>query len=97
MNVSVVMAKIAGTLSTANTRSARLITTSARNSGVAAVTSLPVFSCGTLTKKCWSCSSGVTRMCVEIQRTTGFFATSIGLSPAKNILIPVKIRKAAKR
>ena len=38
MNVSVVMAKMAGTLSTANTRSARLITTRARNSGVAATT-----------------------------------------------------------
>ncbi len=52
MNVSVVIAKIAGTLSTANTRSARLITTNARNNGVAARTILPLFSSGTLTKKC---------------------------------------------
>jgi hypothetical protein len=35
MNVSVVMAKIAGTESTAKMRSAMLMTTSARNRGVA--------------------------------------------------------------
>ena len=50
MKVSVVIAKIAGTESTANTRSARLMTTSARNKGVAARTILPVFSSGTFTK-----------------------------------------------
>ncbi|MNN90449.1 hypothetical protein D3C81_2083990 [compost metagenome] len=51
MKVSVVIEKIAGTESTANTRSARLMTTSARNSGVAAQTSLPAALCSR-TKKC---------------------------------------------
>ena len=50
MKGSVVMAKIAGTESTANTRSARLMTTSARNNGVAARTILPVLSSCTFTK-----------------------------------------------
>jgi hypothetical protein len=72
----VVIAKIAGTLSTAKTRSATLMTTSARNSGVAASTSRPVRRSGTRTKKRWPWSAGVTRMWRLIQRTAGLLATS---------------------
>ena len=96
MNVSVVMAKIAGTESTAKTRSAMLITTSARNSGVASPHRLPVVGSGWRTKKFWPCSSSVTRMWRRRKRTSGLLAMSGSLSGTSSILMPVAIRKAPK-
>ena len=51
MKGSVVMAKMAGTESTANTRSTNSIKTSARNSGVAQRSTLPVTGSGSRTQK----------------------------------------------
>ena len=90
------MAKIAGTESTAKIRSAMLMTTSARNSGVAQTTSRPVAGSGWRTKKRWPCSSGVTRMRFERKRSTGFCEMSVSPSLTSSILTPVASRKAPK-
>ena len=89
------MAKIAGTESTAKITSAISIITRARNIGVAHHTIRPRLS-GWRTKNFWPCSASVTRSRRRIQRTIGLSPMSPWLSPAKNILIPVNTRKAAK-
>ena len=72
------------------------MTTSARNSGVAARTIRPVALSSTFTKNFSLCNSLVTRICVDIQRTTGFFEMSGAWSVTHSIRMPVAIRKAAK-
>ncbi len=96
MKVSVVIAKIAGTLSTAKIRSAMLMTTSARKSGVAHTTILPVTASGLRTKNFSACRSCVTRIRLVRNFTTGFFEMSGSLSGTISILMPVAMRKAPK-
>ncbi|MCY1309911.1 hypothetical protein D9M70_600530 [compost metagenome] len=94
MNGSWVMANTAGTLSTANTRSASSISTRARNSGVACSSTLPV-RLGRRTKKWPPCSSSVTRRRLRRKRSTGFCDRSGCVSSlANSIFTPVNSRKA---
>ncbi|MNW05875.1 hypothetical protein D3C71_2021910 [compost metagenome] len=62
MNGSVVMAKMAGTESTANTRSTNSISTSASNSGVAQRTFFDVAGSVSVTTKALPRSPSVTRI-----------------------------------
>ena len=91
------MAKIAGTLSTAKTRSARLMITNASSNGVAQTTMRPVTGSGRRTRNFWPCSVGVTRMRFVMKRTIGLRETSVSLSFTASILMPVAIRKAPNR
>ncbi|MNC72953.1 hypothetical protein D3C75_1240790 [compost metagenome] len=95
MNGSWVMAKMAGTLSTANTRSASSISTSARNSGVAYSTVLLCPAALRRTKKRGPCRSSVTRKWPRTNLSTGLLARSGWASSRENsIFIPVTSKKA---
>ncbi|MNJ68939.1 hypothetical protein D3C77_652340 [compost metagenome] len=95
MKGSWVMAKIAGTLSTANTRSANSISTRARNSGVANSTALLCPGALIRTKKCGPCTSSVTRRWLRTNLRTGLLARSGWVSSrVKSIFTPVNSRKA---
>ncbi len=69
MNVSVVIAKIAGTLSTAKITSAPFTSTRASARGVSQRAVLPVFGSAFRTRKCWPCSSDVMRSFARSHRT----------------------------
>ena len=92
MNGSWVMAKIAGTLSTANTRSAHSMRIRARNSGVIHSTGLPLAS-GWRTKKRCSCRRSVMRRWLRRKRTSRLFSRSgVSSTRANSMRTPVSSR-----
>ncbi|MCW0417148.1 hypothetical protein NB689_002902 [Xanthomonas sacchari] len=88
MNGSVVIAKIAGMLSTAKITSVIAISISTANSGVNQ--RLP--SWVTLSALPWYC--GVRRRCLRMKRSTGLASRSGSLPAENHILMPVSSRNA---
>ena len=97
MNGSWVIAKMAGTESTAKIISATLTSTRATNNGVANQTSLLLpFGSGPLIQNLFPSILGVRFMCLRIQFSSGFLSMSVAPSSVNSILTPVKSRKAPK-
>ena len=98
MNGSVVIAKIAGTLSTAKITSAISISASATKSGVMNSVVRPGrFGSGRRTKNRSPWCSSTTLKQRFMKRSTGLLPTSYSVSANISILMPVAIRNTAKR